>query len=134
MKPVTGAMFEVTIDGQTTDSSGTGSLKGTFPAPSGAQTGVVMKLASTAGPAAAPPANAAPAAPSGGNSSLIKNGIWGLFRFVDAGKPQKQGSGEYALTYSLGGKTISATVKSSGGDLFDKSVFRNAKAPQNLFK
>jgi type VI secretion system protein ImpL len=140
LKPVSGAVVEVTIDGQKTDSSGTGSLKGTFPGASGAETGVLMKLGSTAAaPAAAPPANSSPSnskpASSGGDtSSLTKGGTWGLFRFIDAGKPQKQASGEYLLSYSLGGKSVSATIKSSGGDLFDKSVFRNAKAPQNLFK
>jgi type VI secretion system protein ImpL len=140
-KPVTGAIVEITIDGQKTDSSGTGSIKGTFPAPSGSETGVLMKLGSTSAPApSAPPASNSAASnsktppSSGDTSSLTKGGTWGLFRFVDAGKPQKQPSGEYLLSYSLGGKSVSATIKASGGDLFDKSVFRNAKAPQNLFK
>lgn len=135
-KPVSGAVVEVTIDGQTLDSGGTGALKGTFPAPSGSQTGVIMKLGSASGPAPAP-ANAAPvakpAAPSG-DGSISKGGTWGLFRFVDAGRPQKQPGGEYLLSYSVAGKSVSATIKPSGGDLFDKSVFRNAKAPQNIFK
>ena len=53
---------------------------------------------------------------------------------VDAGKPQKQAGGEYNLSYSVGGKSVSATIKPSGGDLFDKSIFRRVKAPQNMLK
>jgi hypothetical protein len=61
-------------------------------------------------------------------------GNWGLFRFIDAGAPQKQPTGEYLLSYTLGGKKVSAVVKPSGGDLFDKNIFRAMKAPQNLLK
>ena len=53
---------------------------------------------------------------------------------VRAGKPQKQAGGEYNLSYSVGGKSVSATIKPSGGDLFDKSIFRRVKAPQNMLK
>jgi len=31
-------------------------------------------------------------------------------------------------------KKVSAVVKPSGGDLFDKNIFRAMKAPQNLLK
>ena len=61
-------------------------------------------------------------------------GNWGLFRFVDAGKPQKQPGGEYLLTYSVGGRPLAATIRPSGGDLFDKNIFRSLKAPQNILK
>jgi type VI protein secretion system component VasK len=61
-------------------------------------------------------------------------GNWGLFRFVDAGKPQKQAGGEYLLTYSVGGHPLTATIRPSGGDLFDKNIFRSLKAPQNILK
>jgi hypothetical protein len=57
-----------------------------------------------------------------------------LFRFVDAGRPQKQAGGEYLLSYSVGGKTIAATIKPTGGDLFDKNIFRQLKAPQSFLK
>jgi len=131
-----GAIVEVNIDGQALDSGGTNSIKGAFPAATGSTTGVSLKLASGGpAPAAPPPSNTAPGAkPSSGDSSLSFGGTWGLFRFVDRGKPQKQASGEYSLTYSVGGKAVSAKIKPSGGDLFDKSIFSNAKAPQNLFK
>jgi type VI protein secretion system component VasK len=74
-------------------------------------------------------------AASGPTSSSLKfPGNWGLFRFVDAGRPQKQSGGEYLLTYSLGGRSVAATIKPSGGDLFDKNIFRQAKAPQSFLK
>jgi type VI protein secretion system component VasK len=57
-----------------------------------------------------------------------------LFRFVDAGRPQKQAGGEYLLSYTVGGKGVTAVIKPSGGDLFDKTVFRQLKAPQNMMK
>jgi type VI protein secretion system component VasK len=57
-----------------------------------------------------------------------------LFRFVDDGKPQKQPGGEYLLTYTIGGQAVTATIKPSGGDLFDKNVFRSLKAPQSFIK
>jgi len=53
---------------------------------------------------------------------------------VDDGKPQKQAGGEYLLSYSVGGRSVSATIKPTGGDLFDKNVFRSLKAPQNFIK
>lgn len=144
-RPVKDALIEVTIDGQKITSEGTASIKGTFPAASAAETGVSMNFASTAGSPStsgsstpssnsntAPPAKAPPA-PSDGTSQKFP-GNWGLFRFVDAGRPQKQPGGEYLLTYSLGGKPVGATIKPSGGDLFDKNIFKSMKAPQNFLK
>jgi len=135
------ALIEVTIDGQKVTSEGTASVNGTFPAPASTETGVIIAsgssgvVTSTAPP---PPTNSnvVPAKPSAGSDStpLKFPGIWGLFHFVDAGKPQKQAGGEYNLSYSVGGKSISATIKPSGGDLFDKSIFRKVRAPQNMLK
>ncbi|HLM01669.1 MAG TPA: type VI secretion system membrane subunit TssM [Pyrinomonadaceae bacterium] len=157
------ALIEVTIDGQKIDSNGTGSTNFKFPAPSG-DTGAFMKFASTsestptsgATPATAAntSANTSPgnvsnsgnsnttsrfwqssnANSSGGASSIERPGTWGLFRFFEAGKPEKQSSGEYKLTYTLGGKTVTATVKPTGGDLFDRNMFKSVRAPQNLLK
>jgi type VI protein secretion system component VasK len=57
-----------------------------------------------------------------------------LFRFFDAGSPAKQPGGEWLLTYTLGGKTVTATVKPSGEDLFDKNIFRSVRAPAKMLK
>lgn len=135
------AIVEVTIDGQTVKSEGTGSNKLTFPAGSG-ETGVFMNFSSTSGTTTtgAPPptdvnANTSTGDSTSSSSSSIKEpGTWGLFKFFDKGSPQKQGTGEYNLSYSLGGKSITATVKPTGGDLFDRKIFTSMRAPENIFK
>lgn len=137
------SLVEITIDGQKVTPGGTASINGTFPAPPSAETGVIINTGSS-GPtptASAPPASNAntstPAKPATGpdaSPSLKFPGTWGLFRFVSAGKPQKQSTGEYSLSYSVGGKSIAATIKPNGGDLFDKNIFRQIKAPQNVMK
>ena len=145
LRPVKDAMVEVTIDGQKTTSEGTGSLKGTFPGGSSAETGVLINLASTSGTSAtsaAPSANspAANVSTSGTPQTdtaaqpLKYPGTWGLFRFVDAGGAAKQPTGEYLLNYTVGGKSVAATIKTSGGDLFDKNIFKQVKAPANFLK
>lgn len=125
------ALIEVNIDGQSVKSEGTGSIKGTFPASGSAETGVIVSLASTGGTTSTSSDNSNTSSAPG---QLRFQGNWGLFRFVDAGHPQKQPGGEYSLSYSVGGKPMSATIKPSGGDPFDKSLFRNLKAPQTILK
>ncbi len=132
LRPVRDGLIEVTIDGQKITSEGTGSMKGTFPAGSSAETGVLINLVSVAG-------GQTPSGSPGGfgdasASSQTYQGNWGLFRFVDSSNPTKQPGGEYLLTFSVGGKSASATIKPSGGDLFDRAIFRKAKAPQNFLK
>ena len=144
LRPVSNALVEVTIDGQTASSSGTGSLKGTFPGSNASETGVLMKLASssdTAQSSAPPSANSADSNVSttsgstpGSSGDLVFQGQWGLFKFVDRGSPEKQPGGEYLLKYSVGGKAVTATIKASGGDLFNKNMFRQVRAPQNFLK
>ena len=147
LRPVKDAIVEITIDGQQVKSEGTGSIKGAFPAGGGAETGVIINFASTSGTTSTtgtmPSANSADTSvtnsgttqPSSSSATPLRfPGNWGLFRFVDAGKPQKQAGGEYQLTYSLSGKAVTAAIKPSGGDLFDKSIFQQMKAPQNFVK
>ena len=141
------SLIEITVDGQKVTSEGTSSINGTFPAAPSAETGVIISSGSsgtttTTTTAPSPPAsntNTAPIPPKSapGNDSAPSQkfpGSWGLFRFVDAGKAQKQAGGEYALSYSVGGKSVAATIKPNGGDLFDKTIFRQVKAPQTLLK
>ena len=130
--PSSGSIVEVNIDGQQVTSSGTGSIKGSFPASGSAETGVIVKQVSD--PGSAPAANTNTASSPAPGGPLTFPGNWGLFRFVDAGSPQKQAGGEYKLTYTIGGKSISATIRPSGGDPFDKSLFRDLKAPQAIAK
>jgi type VI protein secretion system component VasK len=159
LQKVSDALIEVTIDGQKIDSNGTGSTNFKFPAPSG-DTGAFMKFASTsettptsgtttvntsANTSNANVSNSGNSnttskflqssnTNSSGASSIERPGTWGLFKFFEAGKPEKQSSGEYKLTYTLGGKTVTATVKPTGGDLFDRKMFTSLRAPQNLLK
>lgn len=128
LKP-SSSIVEVSIDGQKVTSEGTGSFKGTFPASGSAETGVIVRQISDTGAAPAGDANT-----SSAGSPMTFPGNWGLFRFVDAGNPQKQAGGEYNLSYRYGGKPIAATIRPSGGDPFDKSLFRNLKAPQSIVK
>ncbi len=135
LKPSTGAIVEVSIDGQKVTNEGTGSIKGTFPASGSAETGVVINLASTSATTSTGTTNSnstEPAAPDAQSQKFVGN--WGLFRFVDAGKPQKQASGEYLLNYSVGGKGVTATIKPNGGDLFDKNTFKQVRAPEAFLK
>lgn len=141
LKPVKDATIEVIIDGKKTSSEGTGSLKGIFPGDNSAETGVIVRLASNSGPApadpSANPSNSNVSATSGspsGPGDKVYQGQWGLFKFVDDGGAQKQPSGEYALRYTVNGKAVTATIKASGGDPFNKNLFRQVKAPQNFLK
>ncbi len=153
--PVSEAIIEVTIDGQKVTSEGTASVKLKFPAASGQETGVSMNVSSTSetnstsGNPVSPGGSANnsnsnvsqpnPVSPvplsqflQDSNAALKFPGSWGLFKFFDAGSPSKQPGGEYILTYSVGGKTVKASVKPTGGDLFDRSTFRSVKAPENI--
>ena len=140
--PAGGALIEISIDGQKVPPDGTGSIKGTFPASGSAETGVTVNVGSTAAATtttapSGPVSNSNTSTPAPAPSSsgpLTFQGNWGLFRFVDAGRPQKQAGGEYLMSYSAGGKSFTATIKPSGGDPFDKSLFRNLKAPQTILK
>ncbi len=145
LKPVKDTIIDVTIDGQKTDSQGTGSIKGTFPGGNSAETGVIMKLASLSGPVATTPSSSANSSnsnvsitssspPDSSSGQIVRQGEWGLFKFVDFGNPEKQAGGEYLLKYNLGGKPVTATIKGSGGDLFDKNMFRRIKAPETIVK
>ena len=159
LSPVTDAILEGAIDGQAVKSDASVKLK--FPAAGGTETGVNISLASSGGtvstsgtaPAtasntatntagntnSAPVNRPAPATTSSNTSgssaaSIKKPGSWGLFRFFNDGAPKKEATGEYTLTYTLGGKTVTAVVKPSGGDLFDKELFRTTRAPEKFLK
>lgn len=149
---VADAIIEITIDGTKITSEESGSAKLTFPASSG-QNGVFMNFESTAGTtttsggsfptstpsnnsntAAAPPSSQFQSGTNSTGGSKEWQGEWGLFRFFDAGSPDKQPNGEYNLSYTLGGKAVKASIRPLGEDLFSKSIFRNVSAPEKLLK
>ena len=151
---VNNAIIEITIDGTKVTSEETGSKTIGFPAPQGASSGVLMRFSSTEDSSSTSGTELPPTSGSNSNSNTnttsptptpgLSNyfqdsteekktfqGTWGLFKFVESGAPTKDGE-EYKLTYKLGSKTVKATLKPQGGDLFDKSIFRNVKAPDTI--
>lgn len=137
LQPAKDATVEITIDGQPPiTTASTGSVKGSFPAAGSAETGVLVNLGASSGSStAAPPSNSNTASvPTSTGTQAKYPGTWGLFRFVDASKPQPQGGGLYTLTITVGKTSVSASIKSSGEDLFDKSVFKQIRVPQTFVK
>lgn len=120
------AIVEVSIDGTKITTEGTGSRNFAFPAPPGSETGVVVNLVSTSG--------GADGGLAGTATSIPYQGVWGILKFVEASRPQKQDGGEYLLTFSVGGRSVNASVKSSGGDIFDRNLFRRVRAPKAFLK
>ena len=126
-----------------------------FPADAGKQVGVNLKISSTSAPISANtptpavnntnasnstvPASTPPAIVTGNNSNssgfaITKQTTWGLFRFFDEGGAANQAN-SYVLTYKTGGKTMTVVITTSGGDLFDKNIFRALRdVPQNILK
>ncbi len=129
LRPTQDALVEVTIDGQKVSSVGTGSNRLSFPAAQSAETGVLVTVLSSG--TSSPDGTTPPAGPASSNPF---QGTWGLFRFVDASNPTKQAGGEYLLSFSAGGTSVGASIKSSGGDIFDKAIFRQVKAPKAFMK
>ncbi|MCS6873742.1 MAG: type VI secretion system membrane subunit TssM [Pyrinomonadaceae bacterium] len=139
VQKVEGAIVEVTIDGQKVDSSGTGSTNMKFPATSG-ETGVfinVVTMSSGQGFSANTSSSNVSTSDVSAEGSLSRRfpGAWGLFRFFDAGSPRKNSTtGEYQLSYRIGNKVVNASIRPSGGDLFDKNLFRSVRAPQEILR
>jgi type VI secretion system protein ImpL len=144
--PVKNAIVKITIDGQSINSEGTASITLKFPASTGVDTGVAIDTSATGASSTSgdplpannpePPVSTSPQLNNfqqdATNAQLKFPGNWGIFRFFDAGSPQKQPDGKYVLTHKVGGKTLRSEIKPLGGDLFDKSIFRKLKAPDNL--
>jgi len=139
LKPSSGGIVQVTLDGTPASSAdSTGAVKGTFPG-SGSNLGVTLEVGSsgpttTSGPAPAANSNSAAKPPAGDPNKKTWAGTWGLFRFVEDGHGVKGSDGAYTLTYNVGGKAISASIKPTGGDPFDKTAFKSVKAPQTVLK
>lgn len=135
----TGVNITLASSGETVSTSGTATA-------TTANTAVNTSANTSAANTATSNTNSAPvnrpAQPTSGNinaggasaSAIRKPGTWGLFRFFDDGAPKKAATGEYVLTYALSGKTVTATLKPSGGDLFDEQLFKSARAPEKLLK
>jgi type VI secretion system protein ImpL len=88
----------------------------------------------TAAPVGATTSSSSSGSNSGAPSERRYQGSWGLFKFFYDGKPEKQSSGEYKLSYPLGNKTVTAFIKPTGGDPFDRNLFKSVRAPQSILK
>jgi type VI protein secretion system component VasK len=151
LQKINDALIEIKIDGQTINTDATGSVTFNFPS-TGGENGAFINFSSTADPTSgkptsantsSPPVSTTNTSPQGvqnsgnsqpGSGNRSFQGPWGLFKFVEAGSPKKQPGGEYILTYNVGGKTVIATIKPTGGDLFDRTYFTSVRAPQTILK
>jgi type VI secretion system protein ImpL len=62
-------------------------------------------------------------------------GTWGLFKMVDAGSRMLMNTDQYDLMWDVGGVQVRATLRpASTNNPFQRSLFKNLHAPQNLQK
>lgn len=128
----TGVNISYSPSGGTVSTSGT-----TPPAPANTAANTATNTATNTNSAPAPkpaPKKTETKTDSTSATSIKKPGIWGLFRFFNDGSPKPEATGEYTLTYTLGGKPVTAVVKASGGDLFNSALFKTARAPEKLLQ
>lgn len=74
--------------------------------------------------------------PSGGQPvDLPFAGTWGLFRLIDAGSHGLPGTDQFDLSWTVGTVTVHATLRpASANNPFQRALFKNLHAPQNLQK
>ncbi|PWT95642.1 MAG: type VI secretion system membrane subunit TssM [Blastocatellia bacterium] len=60
-------------------------------------------------------------------------GTWGLFKMIEAGSRGLGGGSQFDLAWNVGNTTVRATLRpASTNNPFQRSLFRNVHAPQNL--
>ena len=74
--------------------------------------------------------------PNGGETAeRTFPGTWGLFKMIDAGSRGTSGATQIELSWSVGNTQVHATLRpASTNNPFQRSLFRNLRAPQNLQK
>lgn len=133
----TGAFMQFT--GTAADASAAAPTTSAAPTTTAANTAANTSANTSAANVSQPaPANKQSAANSAATTaasetSLRFPGQWGLFKMIEAGSPQKS-AGDYVLTYKIGGKAVAATVRPTGGDLFDRAIFKGLRAPDKMLK
>lgn len=149
LKKINDALIEVKIDGQLIDTNTTGSKNFAFSPGKDGETGAFMNFASTADPTTSktptPSANSSSPNVSGNNTptgvqddsgsgSISFPGAWGLLHFFDrgGGASTKQPDGKYVLSFKIRGKTVTAVITPTGGDLFDRNMFAPVQAPETI--
>jgi type VI secretion system protein ImpL len=148
IKPVTDSIIEGIVDGEEVKSGETKNIK--FPADAGKQVGVNLKVSTTGGTTSTPalaksptpavsstestssttttstPATSTSSSSSSTGFAIEKKTTWGLFRFFNEGAPVQQGNA-YTLTH----KNVTVVITTSGGDLFDKNIFKSLRDVPN---
>jgi type VI secretion system protein ImpL len=120
LQPVAQTDITIEIDGTRVETRGasTASAKFIWPARSGASGAKITVL------------------PSGGEPSEISfPGEWGLFKMFNRGGANKTGENQYTLQFNVGGVPVRAKLTpSSANSPFERSLFTNLRAPENLQK
>ena len=72
--------------------------------------------------------------PNGGETAeRTFPGTWGLFKMIDAGSKGMNGGSQFDLTWNVGTVQVRATLRAaSANNPFQRALFRNLRAPQNL--
>lgn len=122
LQPVADTDITIEIDGTRVETRGTStsavSAKFIWPARSGASGAKITVL------------------PNGGEpKERTFPGEWGLFKMFNAGGATKSGDNQYTLNLNIGGVPVKATLRpSSANNPFERSLFTNLRAPENLEK
>ncbi len=120
LQPATDTDITIEIDGTRVETRGTSpaSAKFIWPTRSGASGARITVL------------------PNGGEpSEKTFPGEWGLFKMFNAGGANKTGENQYTLQLNIGGVPVKATLRpSSANNPFERSLFTNLRAPENLEK
>jgi type VI secretion system protein ImpL len=74
--------------------------------------------------------------PNGGETAeRTFPGTWGLFRMIDAGSRGTSGGSQFDLAWNVGNVQVRASLRpASATNPFQRSLFKNLHAPQNLQK
>ena len=120
LQPVPNADVIIEIDGTKVETRGNSpqSAKFIWPARSGASGVRITVVASGGEPA-----------------DTTFPGTWGLFKMVDSGSRMLMNTDQYDLMWDVGGVQVRATLRpASTNNPFQRSLFKNLHAPQNLQK
>jgi len=124
-------IIEGTIDGTRVSSRETGSFKLKFPAQSGIN-GVSLNIISQNDTVSTTPGSSPDS--GSGTANLNFPGEWGLFNVFDAASSKTKTEGGYNLTYSRNGKTVNIQIRPTGGDPFDRELFKSVRAPDKILQ
>ena len=74
--------------------------------------------------------------PNGGQSAELPFlGTWGLFKMIDAGSKGLAVTAQIDLSWNVGATQVRATLRpASANNPFQRALFQNLHAPQNLLK